>query len=171
LTFGTVLSLAGATLDVFRRVVDALRGEPIRLVVSVGDLNDPAVVGARTDRLIIGRYWPHRLLLACCDAVICHGGAGSTIAALSHGLPLLILPRDGASQYRSAFACAQAGAALTLLDSDVDAASIRRSVRTLIDEGSYRLAAQRIAAEIRLMPAPSLIVPAIERVASDGRIG
>lgn len=171
LTFGTVLSLAGGTLDIVRRVVNALRDEPIRLVVSVGHRNDTGVFGPSTDRLIVGRFWPHRLLLPHCDAVICHGGAGSTIAALSHGLPLLILPQDGASQYRSAAACVQAGAGLALLDADVDAASIRASVRALLDEPSYRVAAQRIAAEIGLMPEPRAIVSAIERVAASTRLG
>src|ERR1700693_1064685 len=170
LTFGTVLSLEGRTLNIVQQTVEALRGESIRLIVSVGDSNDPKIVGPDSDDLIVVRYLSHRALLPHCDAVICHGGAGSPIAALSHGLPLLIVPRDGASQHRSAFACAQTGAGLTLHDEDISPAAIRKSVRALLEVDGYRLAARRVAAEIRSMPDPHLLVPAIERVARGGRV-
>ena len=116
-------------------------------------------------------YLSHRMLLPLCDAVICHGGAGSTIAALSHGLPLLVLPRDGASQHRSAFACTQAGAGLTLREEDINPDTIRQSLRALLHVNDYRLAARRIAAEITSMPGPDDVVSAIENVARTGRGG
>jgi UDP:flavonoid glycosyltransferase YjiC (YdhE family) len=168
ITFGTVLPLEGDVLRIIRHTIEALDGEPVRLVVSVGDGNNPALVGPNSDRLVAVRYLPHHALLPLCDAVICHGGAGSTIAALSHGLPLLILPRGGASQHRHAFACVHAGAALTLPDAEISARTIRSAMRALLHVADYRSAARRIADEIRAMPDPQMAVPEIEQAALTG---
>jgi UDP:flavonoid glycosyltransferase YjiC (YdhE family) len=41
----------------------------------------------------VEHYVPQSLLLPHCSAVICHGGAGTTLSSLALGLPLLILPQ------------------------------------------------------------------------------
>ena len=55
---------------------------------------------------------------ACCcravDAVVTHGGAGTTLGALAFGVPLLVLPQ-GADQYANAERVVAAGAGRQLL--------------------------------------------------------
>ncbi len=63
--------------------------------------------------VIVERYIPQGDVLPLADAVVCHGGSGSTLAALAHGLPLVLVPA-GADQFDNAAACVAAGAAIEL---------------------------------------------------------
>ena len=85
-------------LDVFRTVIEAVRDEDIALIVTVGRHNDPASLGPQPDNVLVHHYIPQGVLLPRCDAVITHGGSGTTLGALAFGVPLLLLPQ-GADQY------------------------------------------------------------------------
>ena len=54
-----------------------------------------------------------------------------------------------------------AGAARKLLRNEVTAPAVRESVAALLGEPGYRLAAERIAAEIAAMPPPAQALAAI----------
>jgi UDP:flavonoid glycosyltransferase YjiC (YdhE family) len=43
-------------------------------------------------------------------AVVCHGGYGSTLGALRHGVPLVVMPLFSSDQWVNAAAVARAGA-------------------------------------------------------------
>jgi len=148
LTLGTVWN---RNLDVFRTVIEAVRDEDIALIVTVGRHNDPASLGPQPDDVHVHRYIPQGVLLPRCDAVITHGGSGTTLGALAFGVPLVLLPQ-GADQYANAERIAAAGAGLQLLKDDVSADAVRDSVRNVLDDASYKHAAERIQAEIHDMP-------------------
>jgi UDP:flavonoid glycosyltransferase YjiC (YdhE family) len=147
-TLGTVWN---QDLGLFDRVIEALRDEPIALAVTVGHQNDPAALGPQPDNVVVRRYVPQAELLPHCRAVVSHGGSGTTLGALAHGLPLLVLPQ-GADQYANADAVVAAGAGRRLGREETTVAAIRASVRALLDDPGYRLAAGHVQAEIRAMP-------------------
>ena len=89
-TMGTVWN---RDLDLFGRVIEALRDEPVALVITVGQQNDPAGLGRQPDNVMVRRYIPQAELLPLCHAVVTHGGSGTTLGALAHGLPLLVVPQ------------------------------------------------------------------------------
>ena len=60
--------------------------------------------------MIVERYVPQADVLPLCDVAVGHGGSGSTLGALAHGLPMLLLPH-GADQFENAQACAALGVA------------------------------------------------------------
>ena len=71
---------------------------------------------------------------SCCrivEAVVTHGGSGTTLGALAHGLPLLVVPQ-GADQYANADAVVAAGAGRRLGRDETTVAAIRDSVRSLL---------------------------------------
>jgi UDP:flavonoid glycosyltransferase YjiC (YdhE family) len=98
-------------------------------------------------------------------AVICHGGAGTTLGALALGLPLLILPQ-GADQYVIADLVLTAGAGLLLAPADVNPQSVRACLRSLLDEPAHRMGARRLQREIAAMPGIEEAVHLIEEVAA-----
>ena len=75
-TMGTIWN---RDLDMFRHVIEAVRDEALALVVTVGRQNDPAVLGPQPDNVVVHRYVPQAILLGQCDAVITHGGSGTTL--------------------------------------------------------------------------------------------
>lgn len=164
-TLGTWFNLE---TGVFATVLEGLRDEPVNVVVTVGHANDPASFGPQPGNVHLERYIPVSLLLPHCDVVVGHGGAGSTLAALSHGLPLLVLPR-GADQFHIAERCMACGVGRCLPPPDLHPDAVRRDVRALLLEPQFRRAAGALRDEIAAMPSPSEVVPALERLTGKAR--
>jgi MGT family glycosyltransferase len=151
-------------------VIEAVRDEAVALVVTVGRQNDPAVLGPQPDNVVVHQYVPQAVLLGRCDAVITHGGAGTTLGALAYGLPLLFIPQ-GADQYANADRVVEAGAGRRLLRDEVTVLAIRESVRALLGDPEYRHAAERIQAEIGSMPTAERAIERIEALLPTGSRG
>jgi UDP:flavonoid glycosyltransferase YjiC (YdhE family) len=144
-TFGTVWNRDAAP---FHAVLEALADRPVNVIVTLGSDLD---LGPTPPNARVHRYIPQARLLPHCDAAVIHGGAGTMLGALAHGLPLLLLPQ-GADQYDNAERAVLAGAGLTGLEVD----------RLLHDDG-LRAGARRIAAELAAMPGPEAGVAQMRR--------
>lgn len=146
-TLGTIWN---TDLDVFRLVIEALC-DRVNLIVTVGQQNDPALLGPQPAGVIIRSYIPQHELLPWCDAVVAHGGSGTVLGALAHGVPLLMVPQ-GADQWSNAEKVVTAGAGQRLLRDELSVVAVRDCVMALLTEPSYRHAASAIQEEIRAMP-------------------
>ena len=160
-TLGTIDNEAPGVIEA---AVEGLRDEPMNVVVTVGPNRDPAALGPQPANVHVERYVPQSLLLPHCDAVVAHGGSGTTLAALAHGLPLLLLPQ-GANQFWNAERCAGLGVGLRLPPGTVDAGAVRDAVATLLDRPAFRDRARELAAEIAAMPAPGDVAPRLQALA------
>ena len=147
-TFGTVFN---DNLDLFRFAVDALAGEPIELVVTVGGNQDPAALGPQPANVRVEQFIPQADLLPRCSTIVHHGGAGTTFGALAHGLPQVILPQ-GADNYDNAAMCVTAGVAVSLRPEVLDRDSLIAAVRQVLAEPAFAEASARCAAEVAAMP-------------------
>jgi UDP:flavonoid glycosyltransferase YjiC (YdhE family) len=159
-TMGTIWN---RDLAVFQCVIDGLATADVDVVVTVGRDNDPAALGPQRAGVTVERFVPQAELLPQCDLVIAHGGAGTVLGALAHGLPLLVVPQ-GADQWANAASVVRAGAALSLQRAECTSAEVGRAAERLLREASFREAAVRIRAEIEAMPTPSEVVPVLESV-------
>jgi UDP:flavonoid glycosyltransferase YjiC (YdhE family) len=164
-TFGTQMQPEDDA--VLMTLLEGLREEPVTLIVTVGPRNDSEELGRQPSNVRVVKYVPHGLLLPRCDAVVCHGGAGTMLAALSYGLPLLMVPL-GSDQFINAELCRRRGVAHVLTARELSSAGARRSFRALLDDRSTDTAAREVAAEIAAMPSPSEVVRRLERLASPG---
>jgi UDP:flavonoid glycosyltransferase YjiC (YdhE family) len=156
-TLGTVWN---TDLDVFRLVIEALH-DHVNLIVTVGQHNDPAALGPQPRDVIIRNYIPQHEVLPWCDAVVAHGGSGTVLGALAHGVPLLIVPQ-GADQWSNAERIVAAGAGQQLMRDELSAVAVRDRVRDLLSEPSYRQAASHLKEEIRAMPSAADAITGIE---------
>jgi UDP:flavonoid glycosyltransferase YjiC (YdhE family) len=155
-------------LATFQMVLDAVATEDLDVVATIGSNNDPAALTRLPENVHVHQWLPLRPLLDLCDAVVCHGGSGTTLAALSAGLPLVILPQ-GADQFENALACESASVARVFRPEGAEPAAIRAAVRAVVAAGSAeRRAARRVADEIAAMPSPFDATAAIEGVAPTG---
>jgi MGT family glycosyltransferase len=156
-TLGTIWN---TDLDVFRLVIEALR-DRVNLIITVGRQNDPALLGAQPASVIIRSYIPQHEILPWCDAVVAHGGSGTVLGALAHGVPLLMVPQ-GADQWTNAVQIVAAGAGLQLLRDELSVAAVGDCVTRLLSETSYRQAAANISDEIRAMPSATYAISGLE---------
>jgi UDP:flavonoid glycosyltransferase YjiC (YdhE family) len=152
-------------LATFEVLLDAVAEEDIDVVATIGSNNDPAALAARPSNVHVYQWLPLRPLLDRCDAVMCHGGSGTTLAALNAALPLVVVPL-GADQFENALACEKAGTARVVRPGDVEASAVRDAVRSVMaPHSSERHAARRLADEIATMPKPFDAMAIIETIA------
>ena len=162
LTLGTVL--LGDVAHLFPRVLAGVaRLSAANVVVTVGAGRDPASLGPVPDHVRIERFVPQADLLPQCDLVISHGGSGTVLGALAHGLPSVLVPM-GADQHYNAQRCAELGTARVLDAVDVTPDDVHRTVSEMLADTSYRRAAQRFEAEIGALPGPEHMVPLLEQL-------
>ena len=139
-------------LATFKMLLDAVAEEDLEVIATIGANNDPAALDALPENVHVFQWLPLHPLLDRCDAVMCHGGSGTTLAALAAGLPLVVVPQ-GADQFENALACETAGAARVLRPEATEPTAVREAVRAVIArESPERHAALRLADEIAALP-------------------
>ena len=149
-TLGTLFNEA----DRFQLVLGALAHLNCNVVATVGRDVDPAEIDPLPQNARVERFIPQHLLLPRVDVVVNHGGSGSMLGALSHGLPQLMLPM-GADQFDNAKTCRERGVARSLPPDAVTTAAVEQEVDTLLRDRSYAEHAREVADEIARMPAPA----------------
>ncbi|WP_089921654.1 nucleotide disphospho-sugar-binding domain-containing protein [Lentzea albida] len=160
LTFGTAFS----NQDVLRTAITGLSGVDAELLVATGPQVDPALLADVPDHVHLLPWVPQADLLAHADLVVHHGGAGTTVAAMTHGLPQLVLPQ-GADHFRNAGIVAGTGLGAQLVGADFTADAVQETARKLLADDDVRVANARIAAEIAAMPHPDDVVPELVELA------
>lgn len=158
-TLGTIWN---TDIDLFRLVLEALRHR-VNLIVTIGRQNQPEMFGPQPAGVIIRSYIPQDELLPWCDAAVVHGGSGTMLGALAHGVPMLVLPQ-GADQWNNAERVAAAGAGRPLLPDEVTRDAIGDGLTAILTEPSYRQAATKVQDEIRAMPSVSEAITRFEEL-------
>jgi UDP:flavonoid glycosyltransferase YjiC (YdhE family) len=141
-----------------RQAVSALADIDAEVVVAAS--GQPELLEPIPGRFRVLKSLPLHLLLPSCDAIVHHGGAGTTLTAAACGVPQLLLP-DGGDRFLHAGQLAAAGAGLTISQADATPAVILDGARSLLSDPSYRRAARGIQHEIARQPAPVEIVDAL----------
>ncbi|WP_073484018.1 glycosyltransferase [Streptoalloteichus hindustanus] len=164
-TLGTIFNMESG--DLFSRVITGLRELPVNLVVTVGRHIDPAEFGPQPPHVHIERFVPQSLVLPRCSAVVSHGGSGSVMGALAHGLPMVLIPM-GADQPHNADRCADLGVAEVLDAVAATPEEVGNAVSAVLANPSYRQAADRLRSEIATLPGPEHAVSLLERLVERG---
>jgi MGT family glycosyltransferase len=162
-TLGTVFPTESG--DLFARVLDGLGRLPVDVVATIGPRLDRAVLGTIPDNVRVERYVPQHEVLPTVDVVVCHGGSGTTVAALASGLPVVLLP-IGADQPDNAAQCERLGVGRALHPVTASAAEIAEAVRAMLDDDDARERVAAFAAEARSLPPAAHVVPELERIAA-----
>jgi UDP:flavonoid glycosyltransferase YjiC (YdhE family) len=151
------------------QVLAALNAAGFDAVCTVEDPTEPALFAAAGSSTRLEKFVSLPDLLPHCAVAVSHGGAGTTLAALAYGIPVLILPQGAPSQQRMADACTARGAARCVEAGDVTAARLRRELGDLIDDPAYRAAATEVADEMAAGPAADTVVDALALLAAAPR--
>jgi UDP:flavonoid glycosyltransferase YjiC (YdhE family) len=98
-----------------------------------------------------------------CDAVVTHAGSGTTVAALSRGLPLVAVPLF-ADQPHNAERVQAAGAGVAVPPEQV-AERLPSAVATVLSDPTYARAARRIADDLVTLPTAGEVLARLRPVA------
>lgn len=124
-----------------QRAIDALAELPVRVVATTGGIVDPAELDAPANAHLVP-FADHDALMRRAALVVGHGGHGTTMRALRHGLPIVGMPARGADQAPITRLLEewQVGRALP---GDADATQIRAAAEAVLANPAYREEARR----------------------------
>ena len=180
LTFGSVA--AGAHLPyypaLYRSAIEALAPLAVRLLVTVGDAERALEeLGEVPPNVHVETWVSHDDMARSADVIVCHGGFGSTLGALAHSRPLVVLPLFSGDQWLNGDAVARVGAGIMVADDRTarnvlelpateTVGELAGAVESVIGDATYRREAGRIAASMRALPPVDESVQLLERIAA-----
>ncbi|MDQ5826400.1 MAG: glycosyltransferase [Chloroflexota bacterium] len=168
--YATLGTFDNERTDILTAILEGIRDEPLNLILTVGRNRDPEEFGEQPANVRVERYVPNNLLLPYCDMVLCHGGSGTMLDALSLGLPMVLIP-IAADQPQNAQRCAELGVA-RVVEPDRHTGSelahaILDATREVLVAAHYREAAQGLRKEIEELPGLDYAVTLLERLAAE----
>jgi UDP:flavonoid glycosyltransferase YjiC (YdhE family) len=147
----------------WQRVLDAVDGLPVRVIATTGPAVDPGALRVPAG-VELHRWLPHAEVLPEVSLVVGHGGHATTMVALAHGLPLVILPVEAKSDQRFVGRTVEAAGAGRTLGRRASSARIRAAIEELLGDGPPREAAARLGAAVRAAPGATRGADAVEAV-------
>ncbi|MDE2227987.1 MAG: hypothetical protein KGL11_02960 [Alphaproteobacteria bacterium] len=161
LSFSTVLEQRSPAM--LQRALDALGTLPVHVVATTGDVVDPADLTAPPNAAVL-RYASHDALMPRAALVVTHGGHGTAMRALRHGLPMVLTPALADDQPFVGAAVQEWGAGRAL-GKDPAADEIATAARAVLENPACRDAAKRLAPLLADVDGAAAAAAAIERLA------
>jgi UDP:flavonoid glycosyltransferase YjiC (YdhE family) len=161
ITLGTV---AFGAVEVLSRAVREVSRLDVDVLVAVGPEGDPSALGEFGANVHLERFVDQAAIWPYVDLAVHHGGTGTVLGALAHGIPQLILPQ-GADQFLNAALLPSLGVGLAQRNDDYRPGSIAEIATVLLNESDQATRARAIRDEMNSMPTPAEVVPALIRLA------
>jgi UDP:flavonoid glycosyltransferase YjiC (YdhE family) len=135
----------------YRNAIEALGDLPVEAIVTTGgfELRDPAPAARNVQ---IHGYVPHAEVLPGAALVIGHGGHSTTMKALSHGIPLLVMPLNPTADQGLIGDVVEQSGLGRRISARSNPATIRHAVAELLQNPAVRERAQATAARLRSAP-------------------
>lgn len=147
---------------VLTSIMEAVADLPVQVVLTTGHGVDPGELNPPRN-VEVHRFVPHAEILPTVRLVIGHAGHGTTMHALAHDLPLVLIPSPLSDQPLVAKAVAAGGAA-TILKRSASPATIRAAVQRMLGDGPHRTAAATLGKQIRSADGASCAAYLIEQL-------
>jgi UDP:flavonoid glycosyltransferase YjiC (YdhE family) len=140
---------------VLQAAATGLAGAQMEAIITHGRDRQPEELGIDTSaaNVHLTPWLSHDALLPRCRVLVTTGGAGTVIAGLRAGVPLVIVPTTW-DKPDNAHRVAAAGAGVVLAPRRCTPASLREAVERVLTQPSYRAAAQRCATLLAQAPGP-----------------
>jgi MGT family glycosyltransferase len=149
----------------FQNAIDALAALPVHGVVTVGDSVDPAALKP-AENVVVFATADHDDLMRRAALVVTHGGHGTLMRALTHGLPMVVIPGMAHDQAPNAAAARDWGVGLAL-PGDAGAQAIRAAMQEVLASPAYRENAEAISRRLAGVDGASNAAVEIEAVLSE----
>lgn len=138
------------------QLIEACAGIDAEVVVTLAK-EDRYKVGDLPSNVRVLESLPLNLLLPSCDAIVHQGGMGTTLTALTHGVPQLVVPQmpDEVMEARS-FVSTGAGISIPSVDGNPE--TFHGLITDVLKDATYRDAAVAVQQEMRDQPTPARVV-------------
>jgi UDP:flavonoid glycosyltransferase YjiC (YdhE family) len=143
--------------DLIEPAVSALGRQQVQLVVSTGRRGEASLPFPVPSNARVADLVPYSTLLPRTDVMVTNGGWGGVLAALAHGVPLIVAGGD-IDKPEIAARVTWAGAGVNLRTGRPSARAVLRAWRSVTTDASYRANARRIGALLREHDGPREVV-------------
>jgi UDP:flavonoid glycosyltransferase YjiC (YdhE family) len=152
-SFGTIGQFSRP--DVLQAAIDAVSPVVSSAVITTGP-NPTDCLHQPPPQVFVEQYVPQSVVLPRVDVVVSHGGAGTTLGAIMHGLPHVVLPQNPWSQRRTAERVAALGIGIHVEQDHVE--SLRDIVVAALTDPTYKEAALRTRDTLFDLPSPDVVL-------------
>ena len=165
-TFGTMFGTPG----IFELAFDAVRGQADAIATLGPRGADTVAVPA--EGVVVERFLPREAeaaVLDRADAVVCHAGYGTLMAALGRGIPVVSIPLAGADNAERAARIEALGVGVVVREHERSVGAVRDALARVLGDPRFRDAARRLAASLDGQPPLAEAAPLVERMVADRR--
>jgi len=134
------------SLEKLQRTLDALAPLPVRVVATTGGVVDPDELSIPLNAFVV-RYAQHDPILQRASLLITHGGHGTLMRSLKHGVPAIVMPGMAHDQAPNGRMLQELGAGIAL-PADADTAAIRAAAETALTTPSYAARAKLLSRDL-----------------------
>lgn len=166
-TFGSVAAALPPFAGVYRAALDGLADEPFRILMTTGSAIAPASLGPLPANARVEQWLPQAGVMPHVDAVVGHGGFGTTMTALAAGLPQVVVPLFAFDQFVNAERVAAVGAGVYLEGGPDAVPTLGAAVAGILGDSSFKAGAQAMAAAMAELPDMTGSVSFLEELARD----
>lgn len=168
LVFASLGTVQHAAPGVFEAILEAVAGEPVEVVASIGRDQDAGRFGDVPPNVRMETFVPQIAVLEQTSVFITHGGFNGAKEALSLGVPLVVVPITPEQGY-TAERVEALGMGRRVSAEERRPDVIRARLREVLANASYRSAAGQFAAQMAALPGIDHAVALLERLARDRR--
>ncbi|WP_019609404.1 nucleotide disphospho-sugar-binding domain-containing protein, partial [Nocardiopsis sp. CNS-639] len=168
LSLGTTATqrLGGYTVDV-ATLLEGLADLDVEVVATL-PAREQDKLGTVPGNARLVEYVPLHALTPTCAGMITHGGAGTVMSGLVHGVPQSAVPHHMYDEPLLASLVAAQGSGVVVDPARVTPEAVRESTRRLLEDPSHTEAARRLRGEVDAMPSPADVARRLARAAGEG---
>jgi UDP:flavonoid glycosyltransferase YjiC (YdhE family) len=160
-TLGSAAPGFASAAGAYAAVLEGLGRLDADVLFTVGSF-DLSAVGPVPANVRVESYVAQSVAMSC-DVVVSHGGSGTTIAALTRGIPQVVVPLFADQPHNAArIAAAGIGEAVDVRSA---AETLAPAVERVLGDVSYHRAAGRVACDLAALPTPADVLAELTPVA------
>ncbi len=148
--------------EMLQRALDAMAELPVHVVATTGGVVEPGELAPPANAHLLP-FADHDELMARASLMLGHGGHGTTMRALRHGLPLVGIPAKGADQ-APITQLLEAWGVGRALPADPEMEQIRAAVSEVLDDPRFATEARRRAGAFDGMDGAALAADSVCRL-------
>ena len=150
---------------VLRAAAQGLANLPMEVIMTTGGNRDPSEldIGDRAENVHLFPWISHSELLPRTAALVTTGGAGSVMAGLNAGVPLVVIPTEW-DKPEVAQRVVESGAGVRIAPSKCTPKRLREAVERVLNDKSFRENAVRLQASFRRYGGPAEAVTLLEQM-------
>jgi MGT family glycosyltransferase len=149
--------------------IEALADEDVTVVVTTGGRPISQLRGPLPSNTFVAEFIPHDMLLPLVDVMVTNGGYGAVQRAVSTGVPLVVAGNTE-DKPEVAARVEHFGAGVNLRTGVPTAGEVRRAVRDVLNDGTYRRAAGILQAAYARRDGVAEIAALVDEVIAEHRL-